>query len=785
MPITTSKAWSLLFGLQVLIALALFFPFLFGQFYFAYIDIGSDSYGQVAAHAMHMARSVAREGFTGWSFETGLGGPTALWLSDVFTLVNQLGGPDKVLPLRIWVYLLKIVLGGASFFALIRYFTVRWETSVISALAYSFCGFIAINGQWDTEATAFIFFPLVLWAIIRHLRGGHVIVLPIILAIALLSGVFFVALGLFLIFTGLAFVLSSDEPAAMLKKWLLSIVPLAMLGYLLAAPVLLPVMALLTDSSRVVGGEALFQKIIQQSFQVNDFSLILAEIGGIFHKDIFGIGNHYRGYWNYLEGPGFFIGVLLFILIPQLWNGTAHDRKILLIALVSVAAYFLFPVFRYAAMGFAVPYFRVSTLWVSIVLLLIAARAVDQVLERGVNGRLLLTGVSAYIVLFALVVGGSINTHVWKPHAIKIVWLTFLASALLWAVLKNFVSTRLLPLAMLGFIVIETMLIVRPSFVEGRQPVAPDFQGFDDGTQEALKEIRTLDKDVFRIEKTYDSVSLADALAQDYRGVKSYSFNSRGVVDFNIGLGLIPAATEGMPVNYTNWLPNAGARFMLNSLLSVKYIIAREPVQWPGFVAINKAQPLLIYRNELALPLGIVQTSQITKSALARLSSLPENIANTYRDISIINAAVVDTLAPGFGEAFDLDRLLHANAQSFDDWYVKPALALQASGLQIDSFSSDHISGRINPAKAGILIFSIPFNQGWQLMIDNKETPMMRANFGMLAAPVASGPHTVRLDFRLPGLQTGLLMCAAGLVLLLLLTLGCAHRQSKVISKMN
>ena len=784
MKITTRKAWGILFGLQVLIALAIFSRFLSGQFYFAYIDIGSDSYGQVAAHAMHMARSIAREGFTGWSFETGLGGPTALWLSDVFTLLNQLGGPDKVLPLRIWVYLLKIMLGGTSFFALVRCYTVRWESSVISALAYSFCGFIVINGQWDSEATAFIFFPLILWAIIKHLRGGHIIVLPVVLAIALLSGVFFVALGAFLMFTGLAFILTSDTPAVMLKKWLTGILPLTMLGYLLAAPVLLPVIALLTDSSRVGGGQGLFQKILEQSLQVNEWSLILAEIGGLFHKDIFGIGSHYKGYWNYLEGPGFFIGVLLFILIPQLWNGTTSDKKVLLIALASVAAYFLFPVFRFAAMGFAAPYFRVSTLWVSLILLLISAKAVDQVLEKGVNRRLLIIGVGAYAVLLALVVEGSSSANVWKPHVLKIVGLALLAAALLWAALKNVVSARLLPLAMLGVIVIETVLIARPSFVEGRLPVDPAFQGFNDGTLEALQEIRAMDKGVFRIEKTYDSVSLADALAQDYMGVKSYSFNSRGVVDFNIGLGLIPAASAGTAVNYTNWLPNAGQRFMLNSLLGVKYTIAREPVQWPGFVAVNKAQNLLIYRNELVLPLGVVQTRQITQNALAKLSSLPAGTANNYRDISIINAVIVDAHIPGFGEPFDLENLLHAKALSLEDLYVKPALALQASGLQIDNFASDHISGRINPINAGILVFSIPFNQGWQLKIDDKETPLMRANFGMLAAPVSSGPHTVKLDYQLPGQRTGILMGAIGLGLLLMLALVVARRKTKVPFKM-
>ena len=167
---------------------------------------------------MHMARKLASEGFTGWSFELGLGGPTNFLVGDVFSLMGMLGGPDAVLPLRIWVYMLKIMLGGSAFLLLIRCYVTRWETAVITALAYSFCGFIVVNGQWDVEATGFVFFPLVAWAITRHLRNGGVVMLPLVTAATLLSGVFFVSVGAFFGFACLAFVLTSPSRGACSKS---------------------------------------------------------------------------------------------------------------------------------------------------------------------------------------------------------------------------------------------------------------------------------------------------------------------------------------------------------------------------------------------------------------------------------------------------------------------------------------------------------------------------------------------------------------------------------------
>ncbi len=764
---TIIRTWWILFGLQVLVALAVFSPFLTGQAYFAYLDIGSDSYAQVLPDAMHMARKLAAEGFTGWSFEFGLGGPAAMLLGET-NLINILAGPDHILTLRIWVYLLKIVLGGAFFLLMVRHYVTRWETAVVSALAYSFCGFVVINGQWDVEATEFVFFPAIVWAITKTLRAGNLIALPVVLAAALMSSVFFVSVGVFMVFMAMAFIVTSHQPHAMLKAWLVKLLPLTAIGYLLAAPVLLPIVMQLLDSSRASGGDALFEKIANESLSINSLQLILAEVGGLFHKDIFGIGSAYRGYWNYLEGPEFFTGVTMMLLIPQLWNGSRDDRKVLVIALAAVAAYFMFPFFRNAAMGFAVPYFRVSNLWISLVLLLLAAKAVDQVIKNGVNGRLLLLGIGSVALLLLLVVQGGMAASVVRLHVIKILGIMLLASLLLLLACRGVLSLRLVPLVLVGLVVLEAVLIARPSYVEGRTVITPEMhtRSYNDGTLEALRAIRQLDKGVFRIEKTYDSVSLADSLAQDYMGIKSYYLHSRGVVDFNIGLGLIPPPGGSTSINYTNWLPNAGDRYMLNSLLGVKYVLSKTPLVWEGLALLGKSGTLFIYKNNYALPLGIVQTRQVTQKMLAGMSVPNVEAANMIRDVALINAVVLERFDTRWGERFALDEMLKQRVVSVEDIFFKPAQKLQQTGLAITSFASNKIVGSIRPDAPGMLVFSIPFNAGWTLKIDGQPTSLVRANYGMLAATVAAGSQVVELDFELPGQRLGLLLGALGAVLL-------------------
>lgn len=762
-----SKSWLTLLGIQALVVLLVFSDFLTGKVHFAYFDIGSDSFFQVFPSTVQLARTLSREGFTGWSFHIGLGGPTSLNWSDLSTLLSQVVGAENILSSRIYFYLLKIVLGGSFFLLFIRHHIQRWESAVISALAYSFCGFMVINGQWDGEATAFVFYPLVLWAIHRHLRTGGMLALPMVIASTLFFGVFFVSLGVFLVFACAASIACSDTPGFMLKRWVVRILPLTALGYLLAGPYLLPVIFQLADSSRVGGGQSLIQGILHKSIGVSDGALVLSQIGGLFHKDIFGIGSAYRGFFNYLEGPGFYIGVALFLVIPQLWGGARSDKRMVLFAVIAFVAYVSFPVFRYAAMGFAAPYFRISTLWVSMMGLTLATMALDRILIAGVNGRLLLVGLAVFSLLLAAAVFGAVADTIWMSHVVTIVGLAVLATSVLAFSHRQLLSQQRLPLFLLLVIVVEIVVIARPSYVEGRALVSPKLRAYDDQTLTALDAIRALDSGVFRVEKDFNSVSLAESLHQDYMGIKSYSLHSRGMVDFHIGTGLIPPSAT--VVNYSNWLPNAGPRYMLNSLLGVKYFIANEVVNWPGFVEVSNPSGLRIYRNDMALPFGVVQTRQITKEALAKVSTQDPVNAAVFIDAALLNAALVDHIIPAHGSTLDLDALARTRSLSLEDWYFSPVAELQRTGLKVEKFSSNHISGEISPTSSGILVFSIPFSDGWKLKVDGIETAMFRVNFGMLGASVNAGKHSVELVFEIPGQRWGRFLGALGFALLCLI----------------
>lgn len=740
----------LLFGLQLAVAALLLKEFLFGKLFFAYVDIGSDTYFQFVPAAMHLA---ANAGFLGgWSFSVGLGTATG-WLPDPFSLLGIAGGAGHVLDLRIWIYLFKIVLGGLALHGFLTTIGTRRDAALIAALAYSFCGQIVSDGQWDPHATEFAVYPLLLWALARQRCAGDLWPIPLAIAFATVCGVFPFSIGIFLGYCCFASVVVSPTPMRALKSWGFKTLPLCGLGFLIAAPSLVPLVFALLDSPRVTGPQAGFSKHFASFASLNDSRTVLVELAGFFHKNLLGIGSRHSGWMNYLEGPGYFTGMLPLLLIPQLWRGNRFERRMLVAGAIAIAAFVAFPAIRSLALGFAIDYFRVNNLWLSLLLLTLFAHSLGVVADKGIDGRLVAASALAIGTLLGIL-EAQLGSALWLPHAYKILALGGAALTLLVLHAFRLLAWRRLAPAMLAFVAIEAVVIGAPSFYEGRYPVTSGTRGFNDATLPALAAIREHDTGFYRVEKTYDSVSLCDALAQGYRGVKSYWFQNRSTVALYSALAILPE--QSRVKNFTNWLPNFGGRIALNSLFGVKYLLADAPINWPGYQPVQQVSGVTIYRNALALPLGFVYERQLP---LDQFRQLPPEA----RDLALLSAVVVDR--PGSGaRIFDPTPLGMRSPTYLDDNYIAPAQALQRRGFHLASFADTLIRGSVASDIAGTMVFSIPYSRGWAVMVDGKDTPTFEANVGMIAIDLAAGSHQIELRYRTPGLLIGLLGSAGGLV---------------------
>ncbi len=92
--------------------------------------------------------------------------------------------------------------------------------------------------------------------------------------------------------------------------------------------------------------------------------------------------------------------------------------------------------------------------------------------------------------------------------------------------------------------------------------------------------------------------------------------------------------------------------------------------------------------------------------------------------------------------------------------------------LQVTAFDSTHLEGTIQTGQGGELILSIPYEPGWTVLVDGKETQAGLFDDTFISIFLEPGEHTISLHYRPAGLFLGIgisLLCLAVFAAILIL----------------
>ena len=106
-------------------------------------------------------------------------------------------------------------------------------------------------------------------------------------------------------------------------------------------------------------------------------------------------------------------------------------------------------------------------------------------------------------------------------------------------------------------------------------------------------------------------------------------------------------------------------------------------------------------------------------------------------------------------------RLAAFNEKAFEDCYD----VFSASRYNVSSYDSTHISGTMNVAEDGILMFSIPFDEGWAITVDGVRAEQFPVGGALGGVRVSAGEHEITMRYLPPGFLPGLAITAAGVLL--------------------
>ena len=85
--------------------------------------------------------------------------------------------------------------------------------------------------------------------------------------------------------------------------------------------------------------------------------------------------------------------------------------------------------------------------------------------------------------------------------------------------------------------------------------------------------------------------------------------------------------------------------------------------------------------------------------------------------------------------------------------------------------ATNEVTGSISLDKAKILCLTVPYSSGWKAYVDGEEQEILQANTIFMALSLSAGNHDIRLVYRMPGMNTGIMISCAGILCLCLVIL--------------
>ena len=87
--------------------------------------------------------------------------------------------------------------------------------------------------------------------------------------------------------------------------------------------------------------------------------------------------------------------------------------------------------------------------------------------------------------------------------------------------------------------------------------------------------------------------------------------------------------------------------------------------------------------------------------------------------------------------------------------YEEKIAALNSEALKDPVFGINKVSGSASTQNAGIMVFSIPYSQGWSATVDGKQTKVLQANTAWTGIYLEPGEHQIEFSYCTPGAVAG------------------------------
>ena len=107
------------------------------------------------------------------------------------------------------------------------------------------------------------------------------------------------------------------------------------------------------------------------------------------------------------------------------------------------------------------------------------------------------------------------------------------------------------------------------------------------------------------------------------------------------------------------------------------------------------------------------------------------------------------------------------DTNKFNDFYNN----IKGNSIEITEFKNDYIEGTINVDSDKTIFTSFNYDEGFEVMIDDKNVKIFSVADSFLAFDISSGKHNIKISYKIPYLKLGTIISGISLTLLILINI--------------
>ena len=632
--------------------------YIFGDSVFVFDGIASDSIAQTYPNLYRLAYLIENgQSLFRFDFTMGYGAHRGIDAVNIFDWVILFGTKNLAYLMGI-NQILKIILSFVLFHIYLKLIDRKEVACYIGAASYALCGHMIMRQFWKSYSNEVVLSAVLLIALELSINKKKHVLLPIALVLYFISTDAYhsvLAFGMVVGYTIFRYIEQYGlDMRAMLKTALCNICAYILAAFGAFLYLFQPLINSL-GSDRAKNGMSSFD--IMKLFRLQNVDDIRMGIIRTVSTGLEGKEELFHPvviHNNILEGATFYCGIIILLFIPFAIYKLKGSRKILAFTIVVIAiAYIVFPELRFMANGFGGDTYKLSSFWVTILMLYYGTLGIDLWMKDGTEKQCYLVYCfSIVVVTVSLLIVKQEMEKVHYNYAMLFMLIGTIFILDIVVLFRDKIRPRNVAYILILFSYMELFF---NAYIFARSDIAQTQDGLNrhymDSSIDYIKEI---DKsEFFRIEHKDNRSQTNVGLVLDYCGFVDYS----GGTGMNDNLhyfldSMNIARIQPLSNHYMTGLSNANE---LYEILFAKYIITSENAidNDYGLKLLCEKDGKKIYENCNVLPIGFCYSTFIEEEDLKKLEIQERRFA--LLDSCVLNtdtAAQIDGVNKGDSQAY-------------------------------------------------------------------------------------------------------------------------------------